>query len=316
MNGILGSAVLEVAIGMAFLYLLLAVFCTTANEWIAGILGTRSKMLEQAIKQLLAAQAGAPQPAAQAAAAASGTTTTVPAPATDFATQFYNHPIIISMMHPVGDKLQHFSYLPARSFATVVMDLVTPGSPGRIAMSDLENGIKNLPDGSVKRALLAAIQNAGDDLQLAQKNIEAWFDDTMARVSGWYKRFTQKWTVVFALLFAIAINADTLHMARILWLNPTLRAEVVEQAKTRAAAPAGSGTAPLSTAEEKALAGFVGWQDGVSGDAAAWFQRVIGWALTAIAVSLGAPFWFDTLNRVMNLRNTGKPPEQPAQKPA
>jgi hypothetical protein len=78
MNGILGSAVLEVAIGMAFLYLLLAVFCTTANEWIAGILGTRSKMLEEALKQLLAADAA--KPAAQAAAAGAGAAATTARP--------------------------------------------------------------------------------------------------------------------------------------------------------------------------------------------------------------------------------------------
>jgi hypothetical protein len=213
------------------------------------------------------------------------------------------------MMRVDGDNLQHFSYLPARSFCTVVMDLATPNSPGRIAMADLEAGIKNLPESNVKRALLAAIQNAGDDLQVAQKNIEAWFDDTMARVSGWYKRFTQKWTIVFALLFAIALNADTLHMARVLWMNPTLRAEVVEQSKTL---PPNSVD---KTAAEKELAGFVGWQDRVPKDFAAWFQRVLGWLLTAVAVSLGAPFWFDTLNRVTNLRNSLKPPDPPA-KPA
>jgi hypothetical protein len=313
MNGILGSSVLEVAIGMAFLYLLLAVFCTTANEWIAGILGTRSKMLEQAIKQLLASQAGVPRTAAQAAAASSGTgataTAAAPAPVPDFVTQFYSHPIVSNMMRPLGDEVKHFSYLPSRSFATVVMDLVTPHSPGRIDIEDLETGIKNMPDGCVKQALLAAIQNAGNDLQLAQKNIEAWFDDTMARVSGWYKRFTQKWTVVFALAFTIALNADTLHIARTLWMNPTLRAQLVEQSKT----PPPPG-APITSPQEKELASFVGWQDPLPVDATGWLQRVIGWLLTAVAVSLGAPFWFDTLNRVMNLRNGGKPPDQPAPK--
>jgi hypothetical protein len=325
MNGILGSSVLEVAIGMAFLYLLLAVFCTTANEWIAGILSTRSKMLEQAIKHLLAGQAGVPRPAAQAAGASSSGTavpsTTAPsAPVPDFVTQFYNHPIVANMMRQTGGDLKHFSYLPSRSFATVVMDLVTPHSPGRIAVDDLETGIKNMPDGCVRQALLAAIQNAGNDLQVAQKNIEAWFDDTMSRVSGWYKRFTQKWTVVFALSFAIVLNADTLHMARILWMNPTLRAQVVEQARARGATGATGATGaaalpPVTRDEEKELASFIGWQDGINPtDLKGWALRVVGWALTAIAVSLGAPFWFDTLNRVMNLRNAGKPPDQPAQK--
>ena len=34
----------------------------------------------------------------------------------------------------------------------------------------------------------------------------------------------------------------------------------------------------------------------------------MGWALTAIAVSMGAPFWFDLLGKVINVRNTGPKP--------
>ena len=40
----------------------------------------------------------------------------------------------------------------------------------------------------------------------------------------------------------------------------------------------------------------------------------LGWLLTSIAVSLGAPFWFDTLNRFMNIRNAGRAPDEPRDK--
>jgi hypothetical protein len=55
-NGLLGSTTLEVAIGLIFVYLLLAIICTTVNEWIAGILKTRSTTLRSAIQQLLDGQ--------------------------------------------------------------------------------------------------------------------------------------------------------------------------------------------------------------------------------------------------------------------
>jgi hypothetical protein len=32
--------------------------------------------------------------------------------------------------------------------------------------------------------------------------------------------------------------------------------------------------------------------------------------LTAVAVSLGAPFWFDVLNKFIAFRSSGKPPEK------
>jgi hypothetical protein len=37
-------------------------------------------------------------------------------------------------------------------------------------------------------------------------------------------------------------------------------------------------------------------------------QKLAGILLTTFALSLGAPFWFDSLNKVINLRSAGKPP--------
>ncbi len=37
---------------------------------------------------------------------------------------------------------------------------------------------------------------------------------------------------------------------------------------------------------------------------------IAGWAITAFAVSLGAPFWFDILNKFMVVRSTVKPAEK------
>ena len=45
------STILDVLIGLAFIYLLLALICTTINEWWAGIFKTRGKMLVQGISQ-------------------------------------------------------------------------------------------------------------------------------------------------------------------------------------------------------------------------------------------------------------------------
>jgi hypothetical protein len=40
-----------------------------------------------------------------------------------------------------------------------------------------------------------------------------------------------------------------------------------------------------------------------------FLNRLIGWLMTVAAISLGAPFWFDTLSRFVNIRGSGKPPE-------
>jgi len=43
-----------------------------------------------------------------------------------------------------------------------------------------------------------------------------------------------------------------------------------------------------------------GWYD--------WLLKILGWVVTALAVTLGAPFWFDLLKRLVNIRNSGNRP--------
>jgi hypothetical protein len=289
MGGLFNSTVLDVAIGLIFVYLLLGILCTTVNEWISGILGARAKNLQQGISGLLDSQSLGNIP---------------------FLDAFYQHPLISGMMRDGN----HPSYLASRAFATAIMDLVTPTISGPITLPNLVDGINALPPGDVKKALAALLSNADGDLTKAQKNIEHWFDDTMDRVSGWYKRTTQIWTIVIAVFLTVLANADTINIARRLWVDPTVRNAVVEQAKQVAQTPLptggpSSGNTTLIATDSKVLGNMLGWTgDSVPADPEAWFERFLGWLFTAIAVSLGAPFWFDTLNRFVNLRNAGTAP--------
>src|ERR1043166_5276139 len=139
MTGLLGSTVLEVAIGIIFIYLLLAVFCTTANEWIAAVLKSRGTLLHQGILKLLAPDQASPATAAQDPVVA----------------RFYSHPLIKALFRDSS----HPSYFPPRTFAKTIMDIATPRHPGSITFDDLENGIKqDLPPGSLQTSLLAVIQ--------------------------------------------------------------------------------------------------------------------------------------------------------------
>jgi hypothetical protein len=38
-----------------------------------------------------------------------------------------------------------------------------------------------------------------------------------------------------------------------------------------------------------------------------WLRVLFGWLITAIAISMGAPFWFDLIGRIINVRNAHKP---------
>jgi hypothetical protein len=292
MNGLFGSAILDTAVGLVFVYLLLAIFCTTINEWIAGIFSTRARFLKKGLLQLLQDPNGAK----------------------DLISRFYKHPVIASMM----DGQKHPSYIAARSFARVIMDLVTPNTLGPLDFPALENGINNLPDGRIRTALLALIQDADRNLNRAQRNIEAWYDDAMDRVSGWYKRHIQLVTVGVALTITMLANADTIHIARRLWTDPGTRTAIAEQAAQRAkmsgASDAGASGNDIAEQESKVIGDIFGWRNQMQGYSD-WLERVLGWILTIVAVSLGAPFWFDALNKIINIRNAGKSPDERAKAP-
>ena len=306
--GLFNSTVLDVAIGLVFIYLLLSIFCTAVNEWIAGILQTRAKTLKAGISGLLDNQLFN-----------ADTKST-------FLGEFYKHPLVTGTMHNGGDP----SYLSSRTFSTTIMDLVTPAVQGARTFDDFMKGVQGLPEGDVKKALLSLISGAQGRLDIAQNNIEAWFDDSMDRVTGWYKRWSQKWTITLAVVITILANADTLNIAHRLWTDPVVRNKVIEEGVERermqssavasgnqsaadASKPAGAGapTNSLTSEEDAALGRVLGWKRS-SFDASllTWLQRILGWILTAIAVSLGAPFWFDTLSRFVNIRNAGKPPDK------
>ena len=142
----------------------------------------------------------------------------------------------------------------------------------------------------------------------------------MERVSGWYRRRIQKVLWILAFLTAFMLNADSLQVAKRLWVEPSVRASLVSQAQTTTttnqdstttdpAAELGSLPVPLgwhlATAEDDPQGFPFYWDRGM------WWSllsKLIGLTLTAVAISFGAPFWFDTLSKLARLRNGGAPP--------
>ena len=200
-------------------------------------------------------------------------------------------------------------------------------------------------DAELQNALRPVLRATGNNVDLFRVEIERWFDDMMDRVSGWYKRKTQGVQLITALLLAVALDLDSVLLARVFWSDPTLRTAVATQAEAAARAPLpmqtgdpqtqfasirtqvialglpvrGSctpsrvgTTAPPWWCEELARSTrnlrlpLVGTVLPVPTDPVRWF----GWLITAIAASLGAPFWFDVLKKFMSVRSSGRAPEE------
>ena len=203
-------------------------------------------------------------------------------------------------------------------------------------LDDLRRQVERLPDGGLRSRLIDMIAESQSGLDRAQQSIERWFDDAMDRASGIYKRRIQWWLLVIAAAVTLFVGADTFRLYDSLATNPGLRTALVAQAEqaTRSGGmdvPPTPGTPTAGTSEETvpppgAREIFdqlgqtslpLGYSDrpGIGGDSSSmgeWIRwvayKIPGLLVTMFAIALGAPFWFDILNRVSNVRASGRLP--------
>jgi hypothetical protein len=392
-----GSTVIDVAIGLIFVYLLLSLICSAMSEIVERFARYRARDLERGLQELL----HDPQ----------------------WVHNIYNHALIWGLFEgeysPRAKNLP--SYIPATNFALAVMDLILPdqgasgatrpasGTPGVVvnlagvspapaaedALRPLREQVQRIQNPHVRQALMPLVSAAGPDVARARENIEGWFNNSMDRVSGWYKRRTQMIILVLAIVLSGLLNADTVAIVRVLSTDRTMRESLVAAAEayakteprtpsTGAVSPAsatpvhspspaatprfsrsgaraaGAAASPASVAaaspaptteasleptkpmaaqtpttpgcegpnnspecriqenlkEIKKLGLPMGWtrEEGdprsINITPQAWLVRLVGWLITAFAVSLGAPFWFDLLNKFIVVRSTVKPHEK------
>ena len=122
------------------------------------------------------------------------------------------------------------SYISPRSFALVLLDNFAPKEKGKTIFDAGDEVLDNLPAG-LRERLRPLMAGPQKDVEELRTNLEAWFDDAMARVSGWYKRKTQIILIVIGIILVPAINANTIKMGERMWEDDTVRAAVVAQAQ-------------------------------------------------------------------------------------
>jgi hypothetical protein len=348
----LQNAAIDVAIGLILMYLMLSLLCTVVNEYISTKLNLRSKTLRDALQKLIDDptllknfyEHGLITSSSQASG--SGAQSLLQAAATWVGAY---HSLKNQVTPPTtagtatatpGAEAEHPSYLAGGTVALALMGSLlkqTPGSSQDVAgiaaaIGKLKNAAGAV-DPKIKDALTACVLKAGDDIDKLQQSIATWFDDSMERLSGAYKR-KMKWiAMLIGLLVAIAFNADSFKVATTLWNDPDRRASTIEIAtaiamKPLADSPQSVDRAQLSKAIENTESTLrslpIGWNCPAPGPGKSFHYwtcaqeefskltlvQLLGWILTAAALSLGAPFWFDMLNKFINLRGAGGKPKR------
>ncbi len=271
------SSVLEVAIGLTFCYAALALIVSTLQEALASALHLRAHTLLDGIKTMLNDPSF-----------------------TGMARALYSHALINP--HDDGqlvsqNALKHKpSYIEPLHFAIALIDSVqrVPGDT-----SNLGHDINTLRDVQLRRALQGIYLRANGDYKQFQDGVAAWFDSAMARVSGEYKRRAMLISVLLSLLLSILFNIDSIHLFKTLWQHPALAAQIT-------AVP----TAANKETIDLLFTLPIGWEKFPPALDGNFALQVAGWIITTSSALFGAPFWFSTLQRIMQLRGTGAKPEE------
>jgi hypothetical protein len=314
-------AMLDVAIGLFFIYLILSLLVSGIQELIATVLEWRAKQLKEAI-QILLGDNEANDPSAKQAQ--------------KIANQLWNHPLIRSLnQRKIIRGSAGPSYISSKMFAAALLEIIqtdydfnTSGTIDDILESIKEN--KKL-DPEIRRriysiALIAQRKASASEngIKFLEKEIRLWFDQSMERASGVYNRNVKGVTLLIGFAVTLAINADTFHILENLNKDAALRSSI-NQVATKIVAENKEPsldkinsyfdniTMPLGwyTMEEfkkqvnpryPAKSKLGDWVLGI-------IKLIFGWLLSAGAIAMGAPFWFDLLGKFINVRNSGQVPE-------
>jgi hypothetical protein len=321
-----GSDALDLAIGLAFVYLTVSFVCSAAVELIEVWAKNRPKKLYDGIKELLQSD--------------------------DLVADLYNQPLVSALYKggyvPRGGNLP--SYIPARNFALALFSFIPdPNNTDSVETlrARLDDDFYTAADrqeldalrkagtksprridlearAHIHGALVSIITGAQGKADAIVKGVEDWYNSAMNSVSGSFKRYTHIWLLFFGAIAAVAMNIDTMRIVKELSTNKTKRDAIVASASAAVekGTPAHAEASTVKEAEKNLVTSIdevnalglpIGWPK-TAFDATqilpAVREHLLGWIITAVAVSFGAPFWFDVLNKFIVVRSTVKPKEK------
>lgn len=295
-------AILTIVVGIVFVLLLLSLLATTIMELLASFFHLRGRNLTKALQNMLAS--------------ADDSKTLL----SDFTNNsLYKH---LSQQYS-KNKQGPPSYMDSATFQSILFDVILKDD----GLDQLKTKIDELPDEDLKNVLNQLLRDADNELDDFKINIEKWYNDVMDRASGWYKRYTQKILIWVGVIIALVFNADTFAIYENLENDPAALQQIVNLAEdfvenngdTTLVRTVNPGF-EASVAELESLITNqintvksplgLGWSnfDYAGFSVYDWIAKILGYVTTALAISLGAPFWFDLLRKMVNIRSSGGKP--------
>jgi len=266
--------VIDTVIAMATIYLVLSLLCTAVQEWLAQWTALRATNLKKGLDALLGQQ---------------------------MTTSILDHGIMAGLAPKGGSP----SYIPPDRFVAAISDLYMSGKQ---SAADVKSGLRAIPDEKFRQAALAMYDDAEDKVETFKRSLETWFDQSMETVSGVYKRKVQYFILAIAIVVTVGMNFDSLEVAKSVWTDSALRTAIAEIGQKQAAGESAPQYDPQVL--EKVTANLpIGWsaerRAEITQNWATMVTTVFGWLISIVALSFGAPFWFDILKSAVNIRGDG-----------
>lgn len=335
-------SLLLLVIDMALVYLFFAVLVSGIQEWIARMCSKRGKFLQRGLSRLIDDDKLFERVIAHPLIA--GTSKIVRHSNHANGAQG-NHPVKTkppSYIDPVNLALALADVL-----ITPTASEEIPAQRPELTFVNLRNALAK-ETSPIANALLPILDSSDSTLDKALEGIRNWYSRGMDRVSGWYKAYAQKWLFGIGLAVALLANVNSIAIFGALNHSPGLAGRVaveantiagvqseltpeksqaiVQQALASRAADLPIGYDCLASAHSRESAGTsqeIPTKTVIDrcGDAVAslvksepitkCFLYLLGCALTALAGTLGAPFWFAALADLLKIRGSGPKPASP-----
>jgi len=322
------TAWVDVAIGLGLVYLGASLLVTIVNEYIAQALNLRGRQLRASLKDLITDES------------VKGVLSRHPAIQPFFGTgkKWWE-----SLWGPS-------SYVDPNVLGRLLVGGLAAGAAAGDIARQFSSAVDSLADSGLKAQLQALVRSAGSTADGLVAAASDWVDRSLTMLGEGYKGRLQLISLGVGLAVAVGLNLDTVALTTHLYRDKeareaaaTLAERITEKTDKEAFDRCLALTPQKRTADASCavLAGLVeavrgrnetlgklpiGWGASAGpaqGAAAAapfdwglWATRAAGWLLTAFALSLGAPFWFDVLNKLVNMRHGMRRPEVKGEKTA
>jgi hypothetical protein len=270
----------DISLGIILVILVLSLIASCVQEMVSSLLALRARNLRSGLRSILNNR---------------------------MLDEIYAHGRIRMLGRPHGSAPAMPSYIPTHTLAIALTDLTFPedGQASPLTREALLQDIDKLEESPIKDALKSIVNEVDPNLDVLRERLAISFDESMDRISGWYARCVKYMLLGIGLGIAVVLNVDIFRLAAELWTNADLRTGLAGLALEARGEDISSLPPDLQEKLFEALP--FGWGQGFGVKDV--LSRFPGWLATGFAVSLGAPFWFDTLNRIANLRGAGKKPK-------